>query len=453
MDTPILRVDSAADISCVGKGFQILFDTGEKISLGTAFSTMEAQKFHIVTAATVITDTRLATPIIILVNQAAYIQNDDQFESLLHCDQAHDHNIIVNDLTCCYLDSNGHPGRQSIEADGHKIPLRHEGLKYFLTIREPTTFDWNHCHVIELTSTLPWSIARSIHHASFHYNISDQDILEWSHRLGHLSKETTLYTLQATTQLVKSIDAESRITPRTHFKCRLPCLHPKRLKEGFSTDTFNSNVKSIRGFTCAQAFLGLESGYTVLIPLKSKAYAYTALQDYIHYTGAPLFIMSDAAKEENLGEWIDICWKYCIPQRSSEPYHQHQNKVERRIQDIKRRSLVLMREYNAPQCFWCYAAEYAVEIINHTAARRIKWRTPYKILHGNTPDISVFRFSFFEPIFYLNPHASYPQPNMLPGRFLGIARKTGDHFTFIIVQDIPKTGRILHRSIIQKRNL
>jgi hypothetical protein len=95
-----------------------------------------------------------------------------------------------------------------------------------------------------------------------------------------------------------------------------------------------------------------------------------------------------------------------------------------------------MREYNAPKCFWCYAAEYAVEIINHTAARRIKWRTPYEILHGDTPDISVFRFSFFEPIYYLNPHASYPQLNMLPGRFLGIARTTGDHFTFIIFQDM-----------------
>jgi hypothetical protein len=113
-----------------------------------------------------------------------------------------------------------------------------------------------------------------------------------------------------------------------HFKCRLPSLHPRRLKEGFITDTFNANVKSVRGFNCAQVFLGIESGYTVLIPLKSKGYAYTALQDYIRNTGVPLFLMADAAMEENLGEWIHICQKYCIPQRSSELYHQHQNKVE-----------------------------------------------------------------------------------------------------------------------------
>jgi hypothetical protein len=124
-------------------------------------------------------------------------------------------------------------------------------------------------------------------------------------------------------------------TPRMHFKCRLPSLRPRRLQEDYSTDTFNANVKSIRGFTCAQVFLGIDNGYNIIIPMKSKDYAYIALQDYIHYTGAPLFLMANAAKEEILGEWVHICWKYCIPQRSSKPYCQHQNKVEHCIQDIK----------------------------------------------------------------------------------------------------------------------
>ena len=42
---------------------------------------------------------------------------------------------------------------------------------------------------------------------------------------------------------------------------------------------------------------------------------------------------------------------------------------------------------------------------------------------------------------------------MLPGRFLGIARTIGDHFTFIIFQDLLKTGKVLHRSIIQRTNM
>ncbi len=40
---------------------------------------------------------------------------------------------------------------------------------------------------------------------------------------------------------------------------------------------------------------------------------------------------------------------------------------------------------------------------------------------------------------------------MLPG-LLGIARTTGNNFTFIIAQDASKIGKFLHRRIIQKRN-
>jgi hypothetical protein len=42
-------------------------------------------------------------------------------------------------------------------------------------------------------------------------------------------------------------------------------------------------------------------------PLKSKAYAHTALQDFIQSIGAPQFIMVDAAPEENQGEWRMSC--------------------------------------------------------------------------------------------------------------------------------------------------
>jgi hypothetical protein len=87
-----------------------------------------------------------------------------------------------------------------------------------------------------------------------------------------------------------------------HLKCRLPSLQPKRLNEGFSTDTFFSEVRSSSGNTRGQVFLGVKIWYIVFIPLKSKAYAYVALSDYIKDVGAPLFLSSDNAKEENLGE-------------------------------------------------------------------------------------------------------------------------------------------------------
>jgi hypothetical protein len=147
-----------------------------------------------------------------------------------------------------------------------------------------------------------------------------------------------------------------------------------------------------------QVFLGVRSGYTLAIPLKSKAYAYTALQDYIRTVGAPLFLISDSAKEEYLGEWITICHTFGIPKRSSEPYYQHQNKVERRIQDIKRRTLYTMHIHSVLERFWDYVAEYVTELINHTAFHHNNWRTPYETLHGDTPDTSIFCFHFYEPM-------------------------------------------------------
>ncbi len=41
---------------------------------------------------------------------------------------------------------------------------------------------------------------------------------------------------------------------------------------------------------------------------------------------------------------------------------------------------------------------------------------------------------------------------MLPGRFLGIARTTGDTFTFVITKDDGIKSIALHRSIIRRRD-
>jgi hypothetical protein len=148
---------------------------------------------------------------------------------------------------------------------------------------------------------------------------------------------------------------------------------------------------------------------------------------------------------------MDIhCRTFGIQKRSSEPYYQHQNKVEQRIQDIKHRISLIIKEYNAPEKFWDYACEYITELINHTATRQLDWRTPSESLHGETPDISVFRYFFCEPIYCMDPSVKFPQHNMLPGRFLGIARTIGDSFTFIVAQEDCLTGRILHHSVIRK---
>ncbi len=47
-------IESGMEISCVGKGFRILFYTGETTSLGSAFTSVEPRTLPIVTAAMII---------------------------------------------------------------------------------------------------------------------------------------------------------------------------------------------------------------------------------------------------------------------------------------------------------------------------------------------------------------------------------------------------------------
>ena len=89
---------------------------------------------------------------------------------------------------------------------------------------------------------------------------------------------------------------------------------------------------------------------------------------------------------------------------------------------------------------------------NHLASRKLDCRTATERLTGNTPDISIFRFHFWEEIEYFNPTTKQPEHGWLPGRFLGIAWDVGDHLTYFIETDKPK-GRnvILARSTIRPR--
>jgi hypothetical protein len=140
-------------------------------------------------------------------------------------------------------------------------------------------------------------------------------------------------TLAATTQLVDSVEAETRTTPRWHFKSTLPSLRPWRPQEGFHTDTFFADTKTQTGFKCAQVFVGAMKGLTYVVPMKGKGYAPDALKAFIQDIGAPAFLLTDNAYEEVRAECEEICKTYCILLVSSEPDYQHQNKAERRIQD------------------------------------------------------------------------------------------------------------------------
>ena len=119
----------------------------------------------------------------------------------------------------------------------------------------------------------------------------------------------------------------------------------------------------------------------------------SALRNFTRDVAAPSYIHTDNAYEEVLGEWEEVCKTNCIPQIASEPHQQHHNKAERRIQDIKRRSRLLMQFNDAPEKYWDFAVESATEYCNHIATRKLGWKTSPWVSLWRDP--RSFTFLFF----------------------------------------------------------
>ena len=92
--------------------------------------------------------------------------------------------------------------------------------------------------------------------------------------------------------------------------------------------------------------------------------------------------------------------------------------------------MMILDRANAPLIFWCYCLIHVIDCINVTAKKSLGWSTSSEILNGDTPDISAFRFHFWQPIEYFDPTAKYPDSMWKRGRFLGIAWDSSDQFTF-----------------------
>ena len=75
-------------------------------------------------------------------------------------------------------------------------------------------------------------------------------------------------------------------------------------------------------------------------------------------------------------------------------------------------------------------------------------------LHGKPPDISMFRFGFWAPVWYYKPTAKSPAPKFLPARHLGITSEHDDYFAYK-VWTLPdekwENGRELVRDIVTMR--
>ena len=113
-----------------------------------------------------------------------------------------------------------------------------------------------------------------------------------------------------------------------------------------------------------------------------------------------------------------------------------------------------MREFNVPLSRHHWAQKWCCDVHNVAANRKLDWRSAKERKTGYTPDISMFRFHLWEPIWYYVPHTKQPENSLKKARWLGFAHSSGDAMTYFIETEPEKKGQraqILVRSIIKSR--
>ena len=157
------------------------------------------------------------------------------------------------------------------------------------------------------------------------------------------------------------------------------------------------------------------------------------LQRMIVDCGIPHTIHSDNAPEFKLEKWTKLMKTYLIKNTYTEAYHPNQNPCECHRGELKVATSHLLLVTGAPLNFWCYALEYIALLQFVIAHWNLNWDTPHMLHHGDTPDISIFCFVFWSPVWYYAPSNSFPHSKMLPSRFIGLARNVGGTFAFSLL--------------------
>jgi len=155
---------------------------------------------------------------------------------------------------------------------------------------------------------------------------------------------------------------------------------------------------------------------------------------------------------ENTNALNKLKEKYHVLFIHSEP-HKHTTTAERYIQEVKKCCEKTLSVFGGHERMEYLIQEYVPNAMNYVVKKSLNWKSPVARLYGYTPDISNFRFHWWEPIWFLDSHATFFE-RMRPGVFLSIAHATGDEMCFNIQpawkpkEDMP---HVLQRGVVLPR--
>ena len=156
------------------------------------------------------------------------------------------------------------------------------------------------------------------------------------------------------------------------------------------------------------------------------------LNFFVHSVGIPRSLHSDNHKNFSAGDFAKRTRYFCIPQTFTEPHSPRQNCAEFAGGEVKSYGRKIMMETYTPIRLWCYAFEYAADILCLCASKYydLQGRTPYELVAGYTPDISEYvTFSWYQWCYYWDE--SMKQKELC--RWLGPGKKTGQAICYNII--------------------
>ena len=100
--------------------------------------------------------------------------------------------------------------------------------------------------------------------------------------------------------------------------------------------------------------------------------------------------------------------------------------------------------------------EYLCDVKNYVSLDSLNNCLPYEAFWGETPDIPMICFKFWEPVYFRNWTYKSGKVLMHPGRFMAFTWNVGDPMTFKMLQcnaNPHKCNMVVHRGVIITRNL
>ena len=180
------------------------------------------------------------------MNQCLLDSTPGQTESLLQPHQARAYGVIVNDVAKTHSAADKKQGAQNLVVDGITPSLNFDGWKCYFNVRNPTTEKIKNLPKFLLTNELPYLPQRSV--AARNVKIRKVDTInKWRAQLGHPTYTTTSAPLNNTTQLVQTLQVESREYMRDYYKTRAWALDPNRINDILFSDTFSCQFYLLEG--------------------------------------------------------------------------------------------------------------------------------------------------------------------------------------------------------------